>query len=358
MGIVTSVWDLGDPAFHDGFLAPRQHYRPAHSFMEVPPNTGPRFQLQKYRRPQDRYTCPACGRPRCYTMYVDTYYGVQIPFEYGRCDHENSCGYHRYPSGYTDDSELIYQSIARYKKRPPVPQPNPEPSFVPRELVEATTRNWHYPINPLFWFLRSKFGELLVRRTFEKYKVGTSRMWDGATIFWQHDIQGRCRTGKIMGYDPRTGHRIKEPRPQVSWAHTMLEGVDFRDPTMKSPPSDFVLEQCYFGEHLINPYSEMKLPIHIVESEKTALIAALDQPERVWIATGGISNLRPSKALRDFKVILHPDLGAEKKWADKAPALKEGGCLSVELDDSLSQQATEEQRKLGLDLADFILLNK
>ena len=32
----------------------------------------------------------------------------------------------------------------------------------------------------------------------QRYKVGTSKYWDGATVFWQTDNQNKVRTGKIM----------------------------------------------------------------------------------------------------------------------------------------------------------------
>lgn len=31
-------------------------------------------------------------------------------------------------------------------------------------------------------------------------------------MFWQIDINGLVRTGKIMCYNPENGHRIKEPQ--------------------------------------------------------------------------------------------------------------------------------------------------
>ena len=91
-------------------------------------------------------------------------------------------------------------------------------------------------------------------RLFEMYRIGTSSKWGGATVFWQTDINGQVRTGKVMCYNAETGHRVKEPQAFVSWAHSELKLQDFH------------LKQCLFGEHLLKNSSS---PVMLVESEKT-----------------------------------------------------------------------------------------
>ncbi len=115
-------------------------------------------------------------------------------------------------------------------------------------------------------------------RLFRLYRVGTSRMWNGAAVFWQTDRDGNVRAGKIMGYDAATGHRIKEPFNQVSWVHSVRKVPDFR------------MKQCLFGEHLLSDTSAAMSakPVAVVESEKTALVAALFIPDFIWLATGGM----------------------------------------------------------------------
>ena len=43
----------------------------------------------------------------------------------------------------------------------------------------------------------------------KRYKVGTSKYWDGATVFWQTDNQNKIRTGKIMLTGIRTELRTR-----------------------------------------------------------------------------------------------------------------------------------------------------
>ena len=88
------------------------------------------------------------------------------------------------------------------------------------------------------------------------YRIGTSSKWGGAAVFWQIDINGQVRTGKVMCYNAETGHRVKGPQAFVSWAHSELKLHDFR------------LKQCLFGEHLLKNSSS---PVMLVESEKPLL---------------------------------------------------------------------------------------
>ena len=51
-----------------------------------------RYHLLKYKDRNSRFRCPNCGRPHCFTPYVDEN-DVPVDVErYGRCDHEQSCG--------------------------------------------------------------------------------------------------------------------------------------------------------------------------------------------------------------------------------------------------------------------------
>ena len=66
--------------------------------------------------------------------------------------------------------------------------------------------------NNLTAFLLTCFKEEEVKRVVSLYHIGTTAK--GHTIFFQFDIQGRCRGGKIIPYDPETGHRIKD---ELGW---------------------------------------------------------------------------------------------------------------------------------------------
>ena len=175
------------------------------------------------------------------------------------------------------------------------------------------------------------------------YRVGTSKLWPGSCVFWQTDIDGNVRTGKVMLYDAETGRRVKEPFNHVTWVHSL-----FRLP-------DFYLRQCFFGEHLL-PMNRGK-PVAIVESEKTALVAAYYLPEYVWLASGGKNGCFNSEALRvlkDHQVILYPDIGATDQWRQNLSLLRKLG-IEASIFSYLEEVATDNERTAGLDIADYLL---
>ena len=281
-----------------------------------------RFHLQKYKL-GNRYACPQCGRKRCFARYIDEEGQIVFPDNVGRCDHEQSCGYHYSPSDYfKDNPDANCNDDWRYKT--PIKEcrkEKPLPTFIDSKLVEQTLHG--YSVNPLYRYISTVFGKEETERLFALYKVGTSKKWGGSTIFWQIDVNGNVRTGKIMKYDDKTGHRIKDPHSLVTWVHSEL----------KLP--DFTLRQCFFGEHLLTDKTTTKT-VAIVESEKTAIIATHFMSDFVWLAT---------------------DLGATDKWKSKIPLLQ-SVCKRVVISNILEDNATDEQKTKGLDIADFLLMTE
>ena len=305
-----------------------------------------RFHLQKYKL-GNRYACPQCGRKRCFARYIDEQGQIVFPDNVGRCDHEQSCGYHYSPSDYfKDNPDANCNDDWRYKT--PIKEcrkEKPLPTFIENRLMEQTLHG--YSVNPLYRYISTVFGKEETERLFALYKVGTSKKWGGSTIFWQIDVNGNVRTGKIMKYDDKTGHRIKEPHSLVTWVHSEL----------KLP--DFTLRQCFFGEHLLTDKTTTKT-VAIVESEKTAIIAARFMSDFVWLATGGMNgcfNKDAVEVLSGREVVLVPDLGATDKWKSKLPLLQ-SICKQVLVSNILEDNATDEQKVNGLDIADFLLMTE
>ena len=190
-----------------------------------------------------------------------------------------------------------------------------------------------YDINPLYRYFTKVMGKENVDKLFSLYRVGTSRMWNGAAVFWQIDRNGNVRTGKIMGYDAETGHRVKEPFNQVSWVHSVRKLSD-------------------------TSAAMSAKPVAIVESEKTALFAAFFIPDFIWLATGGMHGCFSSEAVQVLggrEVILFPDLKATEEWRRRLPML-ESFCRRATCSDMLERIATGTQREAGLDIADFLLM--
>ena len=313
---------------------------------------GYRFHLQKYRL-GSKTVCPECGRKACFTRYIDEAGEISFPGNVGKCDHINSCGYHYTPKEYFRDNPTVKERLdgherdgrARSAVRT-VPEQEPKISFLPSDWVEQSMRR--YDINPLYRYFSKVAGKEDTGRLFRLYRVGTSRMWGGATVFWQIDRNGNVRAGKIMGYNAETGHRVKEPFNQVSWVHSVRKVQDFR------------MKQCLFGEHLLSDTSSTisSKPVAIVESEKTALVAAHFIPDFIWLATGGMHGCFNSEAMQVLggrEVILFPDLKATEEWRQRLPML-ESFCRRATCSDMLERIATGAQREAGLDIADFLLM--
>ena len=259
-----------------------------------------RFSLQKYKR-GSKLTCPKCGKKQCFVKYIDSQGKITFPDYVGRCDHEQSCKYHYTPLDYFNDNPTLMNYSKYNSTKVSNPKPCLSPSFISKELMERSLTN--YPMNPLYIYLSGVLGKDETSRIFQLYHVGTSKKWGCSTVYWQIDWQGNVRTGKIMLYDRTTGHRIKEPRSYVSWVHTELNLQEYH------------LKQCFFGEHLLSKNPTQS--VAIVESEKSALIAAHYMPDFIWLATGGMHGCFKADAVNALKgrsVMLCPDLGAKDVW--------------------------------------------
>ena len=201
----------------------------------------------------------------------------------------------------------------------------------------------HYEKNNLYQFLKTNIGRSAASELMQRYNVGSSKHWTGATVFWQVDISGRIRTGKVMLYNPENGRRIKEPHNYITWVHSLLKKEKFN------------LKQCLFGEHLLP--SDSHRTVALVESEKSALIASHFLPQYLWLATGGKNgafNREAMSVLRNRQVLLFPDLGATDYWRGKMEMMQRLG-IEVSLFDFMENNATDEERNAGYDIADFLL---
>lgn len=301
-----------------------------------------RFTLEKYKNPSSRHTCPNCGEKRSFSRYVDTQNEMQFSDSVGRCNREDKCGYHYPPKAYFADNPDNCSSSDYRPSLPHKQMQRPTPSYLSYSLVEESLSN--YSNNNLYQYVKSIFGYKLTNYLFEKYRIGTSDHWQGATIFWQIDQQQKVRTGKVMLYDQSNGRRKKQPINYINWVHSLLKIENYN------------LDQCFFGEHLISKTED--LPIGIVESEKSAMVAACYIPQFIWIATGGkhgCFTVDHLQILRGHKVVLFPDLGAIELWEQKAEMMKQAAGIDVHIFDYLEKNAPEEEKKEGYDIADYLL---
>ena len=319
-----------------------------------------RYHLQKYAGISSRHTCPACERPRCFTLYIDDNGNILHP-TVGRCDHESSCGYHRTPRQYFHDhperNRRHPDSFHCHPERPSViPSQRSEsrnllhyrharpdrasPGIIPQNLIPPPSA-----ANHLITFLKTMIPSSAIDRIIADYRLASTP--DQAIIFLQIDQDNQCRTGKIMQYNPATGHRIKDPdKPgRINWLHSILK-------RRKQLPPDWQLTQCLFGEHLLPQHPNKT--VALVESEKTAIICSAMMPQYLWLATGGKSGLTSERlsSLKGRKIIVFPDIDAFKDWQQKIFTFPQ---LDIRISRLLEDNATPADRAAHIDLADWII---
>ncbi len=290
--------------------------------------------LEPYDGMKTRHTCPQCGKKGVFAKYISVETKDYISGEVGRCNREDKCGYHYSPKDYFNVHDFE-PNKPRLKQNKLTVKPN---TYFPFELFQASLKSFEK--NHFVNWLVGLVGEAKAEEVIAKYFIGTSNHWEGATIFYQIDIDGKIRTGKIMLYNEFTGKRVKEPFNHIHWAHKLISNPDF------------ALKQCFFGEHLLK---DSQKTVCIVESEKTAVIASVYIPDFIWLACGSLNNLNEDKCkvFEGRKVILYPDLKAFENWKAKSEQIK--GLTNSSVSDLLEQIATDEERESGFDLADYLV---
>lgn len=292
-----------------------------------------------------KFTCPNCEK-RTLVRYIDTDTKLYLEGNFGRCDREDNCGYFVKPEKdmQRDKQQSTFQK-PKFTKPPEKPV-----SYIPAKLCEKSLQE--YEQNKFIQYLSRIFPSEVVSNLIAKYFIGTSKhrftntehhgykSEPGAVVFWQIDIHGKIRSGKIMLYNPETGKRIKQPFPHTTWAHKFIKQPDFN------------LKQCFFGEHLLKGNT---LPVAIVESEKTAIVASAYLPQFIWIAAGAKNGLQADKCkvLLGRNVTLWPDCKAFTNWEEQSKSIPAD---SVKVSRLIEDRATPEQKEQGYDLADYLTM--
>ena len=131
----------------------------------------------------------------------------------GKCDHINSCGYHYTPKEYFNDNPTVKDTFTRKDWNGNVTstvikpivksllKPQSQISYLPYDWMEQSMQR--FDINPLYRYLTTVSGKENTDRLFTLYKVGTSKMWNGATVFWQIDrtsYQRALQSGQLGAF--------------------------------------------------------------------------------------------------------------------------------------------------------------
>lgn len=298
--------------------------------------------------------CPQCGKLKCYKEYFYADGKPVDPINHlcGKCDHTTHCGYHLPPKEFfakhpeqRQHPSLAAEKVVKIKRLPMIE--------IPREMVKATMKQYEKNsfvrwLNTLPWTDDQKER---LNLAIAQYLVGTTK--DGSVMWWQIDENVKVRTGKKMLYNPETGKRMKDEQGNsigFNWAHTMLSKIGAIDIDGKE------LRQTLFGMHLAANEVYKDCSLHIVESEKTAILMTAFDPEslthKLWLATGGLYNLKIEtlKPILKRELILYPDKNGVELWEKK---MKEQG-IKAQLSTKWIEATIPEDGE-GADIADVCL---
>ena len=186
----------------------------------------------------------------------------------------------------------------------------------------------------------------------KNYAVGVSR--DGLSVFWQIDEQARVHTGKMMRYKA-DGHRDKDSQYNFDWVHSKL----FRQGVYNEEEYDY--ETCLFGQHLL-PFCP-NAQIHLVESEKTALVMATyygNMSRNLWLATGGLQffDRKHIQVLIDQgrDIVVYPDKDGSRIWSERTYQLcKETGYDKLKVNPTFVSNEWREEDGKKADIADITI---
>lgn len=284
-------------------------------------NNEHRYRLLRWSERDRSLRCPNCGR-RGYKEYLDTWtMEVVDPTGHtvGKCDHENSCGYHVTPKQYLcgpgqgkgiSSSNHGVNAYRQDKPRKMITIANKDVST----WVNQTLRVGNNLTRWIQSLPMANDQKSCIRQLLGLYLVGTTN--DGRVIWFQCDETNTIRTGKVMAYDDN-GHRLKDEDGNsigFGWIHAILR----RQFKMFLPEDEWELKQCLFGQHLLSIFPDAE--VHLVESEKTAILMTILDRElpnkHLWVAVGGKQQLndRCFETLRGRRVIYYPDCDAREAW--------------------------------------------
>jgi len=262
--------------------------------------------------------CP-CGRPN-----KDGKFATQKGYAGQPVGHCHSCNKDYWDGTVADDVGKYYHL--------------PEPIDYCESCTDAVNENFDTDLRSDFAkFLVKTFGKENADKVVEEYYLGVvgslHERFQHSTIFWQIDGNYKGRAGKILSYDDK-GKRKNYP----TWWHSITK-------------LDCQIEQCFFGEHLLEKSDNSDKPIAVVEGAKTACIMSIILPVYIWLSAEGLTGLSRAKceSIKRFDVTLFPDAGCYDQWSEKAQEY--GFKISVECEKWLADGIINK----GDDIADYYL---
>ena len=187
-----------------------------------------------------------------------------------------------------------------------------------------------------------------------RYRLGMSR--DGGVIFWQIGHLDQVYDGKVMYYHPDC-HRDHGHLP--TWVSYELNRFYLSDdPKLMA---ELQTTHCLFGMHLLDDNRYRDMPVAVVEAEKTAVILSEIYTDTLWMATGGMNELTPTKLfpLRGRPITLYPDTDPDGQayttWYQLCRQAERFLGQRIHISPLLELSASPDQKRRKIDLLDYCL---
>lgn len=329
-----------------------------------------RYTLEKSSK---KHSCPKCRKKR-FVRYVDTLNNNYLQDDYGRCDREANCAYHKNP--YNDNylkevwqQEQAIQNNWKRKHQKPVKKMMSKTTFIPLDVLKRTCSDYEKNVfmQNLLCNVAYPFEVQDVERVIAQYYLGTIKKGyrAGAVTFPFIDVNSNIRTIQVKQFD-KLNHTIG-----TDFLHSIL-AKHYKQINKPLPKwlngylKNDTKVSCLFGEHLLHKYPHN--PIALVEAPKTAIYGTLyfgfpkAAQNLLWLAVYNLSslNLKKCKVLKGRAVYLFPDLSKDgiafNLWTEKANQIQrrlEGTYFKVS--DLLEQFAPANDKINGYDIADYLI---
>lgn len=239
----------------------------------------------------------------------------------------------------------------RVKKYRPKIKAKEAPIFIPNEVFIGSLGS--YENNSFAQYLIKLFGNDKAMELIERFHIGTSKYWNGATVFWLLDEKKRVGGGQVILFD-ENGKTVKNPFRHNTWIHrAIIKSYQNRNQSLPKWLSKYDQRE---GNKFPFPFglpqleNESTKPIAIVEAAKTAIIATAYFPQYLWLAVGSLTYLNKERLsyLKDRQITLFPDNGAFHQWSKDANRLE--GYADFIVSDLL-----ERKGEAGKDIADYLI---
>lgn len=222
--------------------------------------------------------------------------------------------------------------------------------------------------NGLSSYLIDKLGEG-ARSHLKRWEVGTDSI--GSCVFWHKDETGELATAKTIPYDALTAKRLKGKSSPIRWTVDEKERIaDSIYGLVRGKREDGSLlletysqkkgyELPLYGAHLLAE-AALDVPVLLVESEKTAVVASYFLPEFVVVACGGANTLTENKASALIGRVVYVLTDADEAGREGARKACEvlyniGAKPRVDVDGVALIDFLLEDAPKGYDLADYYL---